>query len=222
MMFGGTAALAGGVAETPAAPVIAVTPAPSIMDWSGAYAGLTLGYSHADGSTAGTTPVPSRTTYDLDGGLVGVHLGYLWQNGTLVYGVEADIERWWLSGDDGGSGGVRDGFEADWLASVRGRLGVSAGSSLFYGTLGLQAAQLDTVQVSTAPAATVSTGFTASGWTAGLGFEHAVSDRMSVGLEYRYMALTDGFDTSDNAASFARTHEMENIHSVRLRLSYQF
>lgn len=218
------AGFAGGLGETAPAPVVAAPFAASApaVDWSGAYAGLTLGFSQADGSTTGTVPVASRTEYDLDGGLAGVHIGYLWQNGTLVYGIEADVERWTLSGNDAAIGGVRDGFEAEWLASARGRLGIAAGRSLFYGTLGLQAAQLDIVQVSTAPAATVSTGFTATGWAAGLGLEHAISDRTTIGLEYRYIAFPDGFDTPDNAASFARTHELENIHSVRVRLAYRF
>ncbi len=218
------ATFAGGLGEPAPAPVLAAPVAVSApaFDWSGAYAGLTLGFSQADGSTTGTVPVASRTEYDLDGSLVGFHLGYLWQTGTLIYGVEADVERWSLSGNDGGAGGVTDGFEADWLASVRGRVGAAAGRTLFYGTLGLQAAQLDIVQASTAPAATGSTGFAATGWTAGLGLEHVMSDRATIGLEYRYMAFPDGFDTPDNATSFARTHEMENIQSVRLRLAYRF
>ena len=81
---------------------------PSI--WSGLYGGVHLGYADAD--------------FD-DGVVGGVQLGYNWQSGAIVYGVEGDIS---LTSAD----------SVDWLASARGRLGyLLQPSLLLYGTAGV-------------------------------------------------------------------------------------
>ncbi len=63
--------------------------------------------------------------------LGGVQLGYNWQNGHWVYGVEAD-----------GSFGAHD---RDYLASLRGRLGWAYSSHLFYVTGGVGFTRVDGV-----------------------------------------------------------------------------
>ena len=190
-------------------------------DWSGAYGGFALGYSSADASVAGTVPVVSLFGYSADGGLAGGYVGYLWQTDRTVYGIEADIEAWNLSGNDGGAGGVADGFDGNWLASVRGRLGYASGRTLFYGTLGVQFADLDVVQSSVPPAASVATGFSETGWTVGIGFEHAVSDQVSIGVEYRHIDI-GAQATPTNAVSGARTHDLNGLDTIRFRVSYRF
>ena len=83
--------------------------------WQGWYAGFHLGYGEAG---------------QADGFVVGAQIGYNWQNGLLVYGLEGDL-TW---SDIGFSDGVRvcdfgDCISArvsasiDWMATVRGRLG---------------------------------------------------------------------------------------------------
>ncbi|MEM8972770.1 MAG: hypothetical protein AAGD43_11965 [Pseudomonadota bacterium] len=55
--------------------------------------------------------------------LAGVHLGYNWQCGRLLLGLEGD----WTTFDQ----------SADYLASLRGRIGVIRGANLFYLTAGI-------------------------------------------------------------------------------------
>lgn len=229
LAFGGltlvsTAAIAGGPATPVTEPdvVVSAMPLSTRFDWSGPYAGLSLGMSSADGSTTGTIPVPSRAEYGLDGVLFGGHIGYLWQSDAFVYGVEAGIESWTLSGDDGGAFGVTDGFEGDWLGSIRGRLGYATGRTLVYGSLGLTFAKLSVDQSSTAPTVSSSTSFTETGWSAGLGLEHAISDKTVIGIEYRYMGFPDEFETPTNAVTGPRTHDIDDLQSLSLRLSYRF
>lgn len=219
-----TAAVAGGPATPISEPEVTVSanPVSDRIDWSGPYVGLSLGISSADGSTTGTAPVSSRAEYGLDGGSFGGHVGYLWQNDAFVYGVEVGIDSWKLSGDDGGAFGVTDGIEGEWLGSIRGRLGYATGRTLVYGALGLTFAKLSVDQTSTAPAASASTSFTETGWSAGLGLEHAISDKTTIGIEYRYLGFPGEFETPTNSVSFPRTHEIDDLQSLSLRLSYRF
>lgn len=77
--------------------------------WQGLYGGVHLGYGE------------DRRT---DGILGGGQLGYNWQAGRLVYGIEADVS-------------VTD-MAVDWLASVRGRAGFLLDDRLLaYGTAGV-------------------------------------------------------------------------------------
>lgn len=113
---------------------------PSI--WHGLYGGVHLGHADADGD---------------DGFIGGVQLGYNWQAGAIVYGVEADAA---LSGSDG----------IDWLGSARGRLGyLLLPNLLLYGTAGV---------------GLVSGGDTDAGFVYGLGLESMFTDTLSARIEY--------------------------------------
>ncbi len=120
----------------PPAPV--ASPAP--LDWSGAYAGVLLGYMGADFSGRFQSNPSAAYAPDPDGFGGGFLAGYNWQNNSTVYGIEADI----LFGDldefsttaSPGPGGITD--EVDILASIRGRLGfLPQDNLLLYATAGI-------------------------------------------------------------------------------------
>src|SRR5262245_44954567 len=90
--------------------------------WQGSYAGLHAGFG------------------ELDGGFIGGQIGHNWQNGKVVYGIEADFQ---LSGMEEDSFGVS--VSLDWLATARGRLGYLVDTnSLVYGTAGFGIVSFDT------------------------------------------------------------------------------
>jgi outer membrane immunogenic protein len=118
--------------------------------------------------------------------LGGVHAGYNWQkDGPWIFGVEADISF----GDD-----------IDYLASIRGRLGVAYDALLIYATGG--AAFIGVEDFS-------GDSHNDTGWVAGLGADYKVAQNMSVGLEGLYYDFDEDDYGNDN-----------NFWVVRARLSY--
>jgi outer membrane immunogenic protein len=77
--------------------------------------------------------------------VAGLHAGYNWQQGTMVYGLETDFSGTGLkSSMSGGLTGIPcPGSAADttakveWYGTLRGRAGITADKALFYGTAGL-------------------------------------------------------------------------------------
>lgn len=129
--LGATPALAGSLddpIETPEPPKpVAVDPAPTGPDWTGFYAGGSLGYADATDTTFASDEV--------DGLTYGVHAGYDRDFGSAVLGGELE-----LSGFD-----VDDpelGVEVDSVLRAKLRAGYDAGNWLPYLTAG--AAQLTT------------------------------------------------------------------------------
>ena len=150
--------------------------------WTGAYWGVHLGggESHIDWQL---TPVSNtRADQSGDGVVGGFHLGYNWQMSSLVLSAEGSAT---LSGINGERLCPKETFrcehENDFLGSVRGRLGVAVGSTLFYGTGGLGFQRADyTIRNATTGTVLVSSGKnTDIGWVAGGGLEYAITRQVS-------------------------------------------
>lgn len=158
---------------------------PVSSDWSGFYIG---GHIGGGKSIIDWTFDPIGTTADHegDGVLGGAQVGYNFQSGAWVFGAEADISA---SGIEGDTACPNPAFtcssEAQWLATVRGRVGYSFDNLLVYGTGGLGIGRFE---MSTDDGAGVSgsTDKTDTGWVAGAGVEYAFSPRWSVKAEYMY------------------------------------
>lgn len=143
--------------------------------WTGLYLGAHGGYgwgktnaNHAD-----------LGNVDTSGGLGGLHLGYNWQSGQAVFGVEGDLSA---SGVDGKRTFALAGVDADlhttWTSSVRGRLGYSFSNVMLYGTAGFAFAGHD-LTVSD-PGASLRVSDTHLGYVVGAGLEMKLAPMMSV------------------------------------------
>jgi outer membrane immunogenic protein len=148
-------------------------PAPVVgaFNWAGPYAGLNLGYQWGEVSKNPTEPA---------GVFGGGQLGYNWQNGRFVYGLETDLQ---VSSADDTAGGFQ--FSNNWWGTARGRAGYAWNSFLFYATLGLAYGGLE------AETAALSENNTHFGWTAGAGVEVGLNRAWSAKVEYLYMDLDD-------------------------------
>jgi outer membrane immunogenic protein len=130
----------------------------------------------------------------------GAQVGYNYQDGSLVYGVELDIGYLSAKATDTSSQTTGTGTSAvtststseaklGLTTSLRGRVGYAAEDTLIYVTLGAAAAQAKASYLSTTGTTVdqdISVSKTMFGWTVGAGIEYAMFSKMTVKLEYLY------------------------------------
>ncbi len=165
-------------------------------NWSGAYAGVNLGYQW--GSVGGTSTNPSG----IAGGLQG---GYNWQSGQFVFGGETDLQ---ISAADDTFAPYK--FSNPWFGTLRGRAGMAMNNILFYATLGLAYGGLK------GEAAGLTETKTHVGWTAGLGVEVGFTPNWSAKIEYLYS------DLSSRAYSITGGENGMDSSLIRVGVNYHF
>ena len=139
-------------------------------NWQGLYLGLNLGYGWGT-----VTNTPNRPT----GFNGGAQIGYNWQYGQLVYGLETDIQ---LSGADDTVGTSK--FSNSWFGTARGRGGVTFNNVLLYATAGLAYGGLRGEVISGGTEYK-----TLAGWTVGAGLEVGLTPAWTARAEYLYVDL---------------------------------
>src|SRR5215468_6566664 len=188
-------------ADIPPPPVKATAPIP--WSWSGFYLGGHVGaaLTTADiGDPFGVALFGDqvRSPGFLDGG----QIGYNYQSGPVVFGIEADTSWDTSDGTDtcfAVSGKIVSSncrVRPDLYVTLTGRLGYAAGRSLLYakGGVAWTHGTVDTIfnQNNFGPGFTTavfnsSSSVDATGWTAGGGIEYALTSRWSAKLEYDYL-----------------------------------
>jgi outer membrane immunogenic protein len=199
-------------------------PASPAYNWTGAYVGGQLGYSWGDSRF---NDGASSNTFDIDGFLGGVTLGYNYQfNPHWVAGVEtdfsfADIDGSFGPGNLGQPGGALWGCfpgscvtEVKWFATARARLGYAFGNVLLYGTGGLAVGRVES-QIENEPTYVVKD--TNVGWAAGGGVEYAFNANWTAKLEYMHVDL--GWTSRNEAEDFKSNARFD---AVRVGLNYKF
>ncbi len=171
-------------------------PAGTYYNWSGAYAGVNVGYQW--GSVSNSVTRPSG----LEGG---IQAGYNWQNGQFVFGGETDLQ---ISGADDTFAPFK--FSNPWFGTLRGRAGLAMNNILFFGTLGLA---YGGVKGESAGLAETKTSI---GWTAGLGVEVGLTPAWSAKLEYLY------FDLANRSYSVTGVENGLSSSIVRVGVNYHF
>ena len=145
----GTAALLAMATSASAADLAArpYTKAPvavaQVMSWTGFYIGAQGGYGWGSSDEvffngANTAAFIGTQKYDVDGGFAGGVVGYNWQTGAFVLGIEGDYHWSDISGRSGvinvGPPNVGDTYftKLRGFGDVKGRLGYAAGPALFF------------------------------------------------------------------------------------------
>lgn len=193
-----------------------VAPAPAVVvpvyNWSGFYIGANGGYGWAGASaSSGGVTVDGG---DLKGPFAGGQVGYNYQAGAFVFGVEFDGQ--WANIKESYSGfGLTFSDTINYFFTVRGRVGVAAQNFLFYGTGGY--AHLGAKSEVTNGNATVSVSGDRGGWTAGGGAEVGFGN-VSLKLEYLYVQTFDKDETVLTVPVSWNVH----VHTVKLGLNYRF
>ncbi len=197
--FAPTANAADVVGEEPPAPAPVEIEAPAT--WSGLYAGVNVGYGWGDfENNAGIGDI------DADGFNAGGYVGYNFQAGQIVYGVEGDIGYSWLDGEVAGVV-AEQGFNG----AVRGRVGYALDPVLLYAAGGLAVTQAEVT------AGALSDSNTHLGWTAGVGAEALVTQNIIGRVEYRYNDFG-----SETYQLTAPVDASLNSHEVRFGVGVKF
>jgi outer membrane immunogenic protein len=191
-----------------------VRPVVAYYNWTGFYAGISAGYGFG---SADWSAVPTASSSP-NGFLVGGTLGYNYQVGSIVYGLEGDWSWSNVSGDATCAAGITCTTSSDWLATFRVRLGYAFDRWLPYVTGGGAYGNVKATVSVPAFGLSASSSSSQFGWTIGAGLEYAILGNWSAKIEYLYVDL-GAFDTGPapivNDVSFT-----ENI--VRAGLNYKF
>ncbi len=213
VLLAGVGILALGVASASAAdlprrPMPAKAPlyVPPAWTWTGFYIGVNGGggWGRSDFSAPFATG-----SFDTSGWLVGGTLGYNYQMGPAVLGIEGDIDYSDISGSAPCAGTTCE-TRNNWLSTVRGRLGYSFGQFMPYVTGGLAVGD-----IKSSIAGIGSATETKAGWTVGGGVEAHISGPWTAKLEYLYVDLGRGGTVLGSDSRFTT-----NI--VRAGLNYKF
>ncbi|HEX4409270.1 MAG TPA: outer membrane beta-barrel protein [Xanthobacteraceae bacterium] len=205
----------------PKAPSPPATPAPT---WTGFYIGGNAGGAWGANTVSATLNAPApflavdtaavsnaaSPTLRPSGFTGGVEAGYNWQNGSWVFGGEADFDYLGLRASNnttrpfpstlpGGAVGpptvnfsAATSMSTDWLFTLRQRLGWANDHWLIYATGGLAVGHDNFNQSIALVAPTVLTTALSStrvGWTVGAGAEYALDRKWSVKAEYLHVDL---------------------------------
>jgi outer membrane immunogenic protein len=164
-------------------------PAP-LWSWTGFYIGVNGG-----GAAAGTSIHDYgggvQTVQGIDGPVFGGTVGFNWQSGIWVLGIEGDWSWADISGRQVSPGaGFTDGTQVNWLATLRARLGVaSLGSTLFYVTGGVAWAEVERTDTGPGAPATLVQAFNRTGYTVGAGAEFMVAPNWTFKGEVLFVDL---------------------------------
>lgn len=112
----------------------------------------------------------------VSGGTAGGGVGYNWQSGRVVYGLEADLDWFGMAGIP----------QIDYDASLRGRLGYTFDRLLLYMSAGISEGHIRPVQVGPV---IPSFGWN-TGWTGGGGVEYWATPELSINMDYRYTSYS--------------------------------
>jgi outer membrane immunogenic protein len=182
----------------------------SYYSWSGLYAGLNAGYgfgtSNWDG--LGVSPKPK-------GGLFGLTVGYNWQAGSFVYGLEGDYAFSMGKGDAAcGLGSCET--KNSWLGTARGRIGYAFDRFLPYVTGGAAFGDIKASNTLTGASATT----TKVGYAVGAGLEYAFLGNWTAKVEYLYADL--GKSDCGIACGVVANNVSLSENIVRVGLNYKF
>ncbi len=180
--------------------------------WSGFYIGVNGGWGF------GQSAWDTTGSFDVSGGLVGGTLGYNYQIGQAVVGLEGDIDWADINGTTTALPFCALGCKTNdtWLSTVRGRLGYAADRFMPYITGG---AAFGDIKASGPGLAGGSA--TNAGWTVGGGIEAAIAGHWTAKAEYLYVDL-GSFNCGFGCGPLPTDNVSFRTNLVRAGINYRF
>lgn len=206
-----------------------------LFTWTGFYIGANGGYGgdrfNYDFAVVG---VPGSASITSGGGFGGGQIGYNYQMGNWVFGIEGDIQASDIRGEVSAAIlgiAASAGSKIDWFATARGRLGYAWDRVLVYATGGYAHADVDTGAAITIPGVIIPGGgapglvlagninTSHNGWVVGGGIEYAFTNNLTFKTEYQYL------DFESKTLAVAGTSFIDvspTVHTVRGGLNWKF
>jgi outer membrane immunogenic protein len=214
-----------------------------VTSWTGFYLGVNGGYAWSakdgklDASACefcyfGGPFEASGKSLSPSGGFGGGQMGYNWQEGRLVFGIETDIQGAGIEDSRhldliGGDAAAFAKSELNWFGTLRGRIGYTFDQTLVYFTGGLAYGGMkDTLSVTSPWGDTtkVSKEDTKTGYVLGGGLEYKFNPSWSLKAEYQYIDLGRtklSADAGDECAWATASLRAEHAYNtVRVGLNY--
>lgn len=209
---------------TKAPPMVA-----AVYDWTGFYIGANGGWGSSRNSWdllgVGTF---GEGSHDADGGTIGGQIGYRWQAGTWVFGVEAqgnwaDFQGSNISLFDNT---IRNESRVNAFGLFTGQVGYAANNVLFYvkGGAAVTSNEYRRLDAATNALFASTNDDTRWGATVGAGLEYAFAPNWSVGVEYNHLFMQDRtYAFTTPAGGFVGNVRIEqDVDLVTARLNYKF
>jgi outer membrane immunogenic protein len=181
-----------GAADLPVAPAYRAAPAVApVFDWTGFYIGANIGYGWGRGSVAVGGFSGSE---NLNGVLGGGQIGYNWQTGNWIFGIEVDGQATDQKATFAALG-LSETDSMPWFATARGRIGYAiAPMWMIYATGGGAWADFKST-ITAAGLGSATWEVSHGGWSAGVGVEGALTRNWSWKVEYLHLD-TGSFSTN--------------------------
>lgn len=207
-------------------------PLPVIYNWSGFYIGANGGWGESHNCwdfVFIAAPVFSDGCRDRSGGLFGGQVGYRWQTGQFVFGLEAqgdwaDLNSSRISLFDPT---LSTRVKTDGIGLFTGQLGWAWNAALLYvkGGAAVTDNRFDIYNTATG-VGLVSSSATRWGGTLGVGFEYGFSPNWSFGVEYDHLWMgtaNNSFTTPDpRLAGILNDRIRQDVDMLTLRVNYRF
>jgi outer membrane immunogenic protein len=200
-------------------------PLPPPFSWTGFYIGGEIGGVWSNGHISDTLDGFDVSTSH-DGIIGGGDVGFNYQTGNFVFGVEGNFD--WTSLKATGSGVVipavgtlQASANTDWITTVAGRFGLAYNQLLFYGKAGGGWVGNTATVTNLTTGASISASNTRTGWLGGGGIEWAFDPHWSAKVEYDYIGLHSWTFTGPLIPGDTWTAN-RNIQKLTVGLNYRF
>jgi outer membrane immunogenic protein len=187
------------------APVVA-----PVYNWTGFYIGIN------GGGGFGRSAWDPTGGFNTSGGLVGGTVGYNYQFGQGVVGLEGDIDWANINGTTNNACPLGCKTSDDWISTIRGRLGYAADRFMPFVTGGAAFGDIK----ATTPGFAGATN-TNAGWTIGAGLEFALAQNWTAKAEYLYVDLGK-FNCGVSCGFIATNNVSFTTNLVRAGVNYHF
>jgi outer membrane immunogenic protein len=188
-----------------------------------------------NGTFPATTFTGANSTGNMDGAFFGGQVGYAWQQGNVVFGIETDFQWADFKTSNQFSGSLlgpvyNTSSKIDAFGTSRLKLGYAMGSFMPYVTGGVAYANIrsDLNVQPGALGAPVGAAFNQSneswqvGYVVGGGIQYAVTQNWLLGVEYKHMEFASRtYNFNFNAAGAARADAGVKSDLVSLTLNYK-
>ena len=215
-----------------------IAPAPPVCDWSGFYLGMNVGVAGLqtditdldDYNSFGTTSLEDTNV------AVGGQMGYNWQKGAFVFGLEVDAdylntEKSFTTFGEGGPQYVYKG-KVDFQGSLRARAGIAVDNALIYATGGVAVSHGGS-KFNEVDGEDLPTGERAkqddwqAGFVGGVGVEYKLNCHWSARMEALYSHYPESTNLVEPYAQQASNNNyrfsfQNDVYSARFGINYLF